>query len=168
MLLNTKISSAAKWGGIGALAIGLCLPVFAQDRDRDFDHHDWDRDHLTRVERGSIIAVRTDQFIDSDRGSDRVYWGTVDQDVRGENGRLAIPRGARVEMVVRVAPDNDLVLDLQSVRVGDHRYAVDAAPDRIQSNKDTGIVGAIVGAINGGQVRGSEVRVPSGTVLRSE
>ncbi len=150
--------------GVAAVTLGLTIPMaFAQDRDRDRDR-DWDRDHVTRIEPGTRIPVRTNDTIDVDHRDDRVYYGIVDQDVRGENGRLAIPRGARVEMLVRVAPDNDLVLDLDSVIIDGRRYRVDADA-RVESRRDNSIVGAIVGAVEGGQVRGRTVRVPRDSVL---
>ena len=52
---------------------------------------------MTRIEPGTQVLVRTTEPIDVNRSDNRVYpHGRVDQDVRGENGRLAIPRGARV------------------------------------------------------------------------
>ena len=124
-----------------------------------------DRDRITRIEPGTTIPVRTNETIDVDRKDDRVYTGTVDQDVRGENGRLAIPRGSSVELVVRVALDNDLILDLDSVIVNGQRFAVKADPNRIESRRDNSLVGSIVGAIQSGQVRGRAVRVPRQSVL---
>jgi hypothetical protein len=120
---------------------------------------------MTRIEPGTMIAVRTNETIDVDRKDNRVYTGTVDQDVRGENGRLAIPRGSTVELIVRVAPDNDLILDLDSVIVNGQRFAVKADPNRLESRRDNSLVGSIVGAIEGGQVRGRAVRVPRQSVL---
>jgi hypothetical protein len=147
--------------------VGLCASMalgFAQDdRDRDRGH-----DRVTRIEPGTTIVVRTNQPIDSDRGDNRAYTATVDQDVRGGNGRLAIPRGSQVELIVRVARDNDLILDLDSVTVNGQRYGVETAANRVESSgdrRDQGLVGAIVGAIQGGQVRGREVRVPRGSVV---
>lgn len=146
-----------------ALFLCLCVPMAsAQDRDRD---RDMDRDRHTRIEPGTTITVRTNDSIDVNRSDNRVYRGIVDRDVRGENGRLAIPRGSAVELMVRVAPDNDLILDLDSVMVNGQRYAVRADANRVESRKDNGIVGAIVGAVEGGQVRGRAVRVPRDSVL---
>ena len=94
-----------------------------------------------------------------------VYTGTVDQDVRGSNGRLAIPRGSQVELIIRVAPDKDLILDLESAMVNGQRYAVAAEPDRLDARRGDGvgenrstaehvgggaILGSIIGAIAGG------------------
>ena len=139
--------------------------AFAQDRDRDRDRDDRDRDHLTRLEPGTIIAVRNNESIDVDRKDNRVYRGIVDQDVRGENGRLAIPRGSEAEMIVRVAPDNDLFIDIESVNVNGQRFAIETDPNRQESEKDNSVVGNILGAIQGGQARGRAVRIPRDTVL---
>jgi hypothetical protein len=109
--------------------------------------------------------VRTQDWINVERRDNRVYTGIVDQDVRGENGRLAIPRGSTAELIVRVAPDNDLILDLESVVVNGQRYAIRTDPNRFESQRDNSIVGAIVGAINGGQARGRAVRIPRDTVV---
>src|ERR1700681_2754609 len=88
-------------GSFAILALCLSVSASAQDRDRDRDH---DRDRFTRLEPGTIIAVRTNESIDVERSDNRVYYGTVDQDVRGNNGGLAIPRGSNAELIVRVAP----------------------------------------------------------------
>jgi hypothetical protein len=109
--------------------------------------------------------VRNNESIDVERKDNQVYYGTVDQDVRGENGRLAIPRGSRAEMIVRVAPDNDLAIDVESVIVDGQRYAVRTEKTRQESRKDDSFVGAIVGAIQGGEVRGRAVRIPRDSVL---
>ena len=123
------------------------------------------QDRVTRISPGTTIAVRTNQPIDSNRRDNRIYTGTVDQDVRGDNGRLAIPRGSQVEMIVRTAPDNDLILDLESVTVNGERYALETAPERLESQQREGIggnrrtaehvgggavLGTIIGAIAGG------------------
>jgi hypothetical protein len=138
------------------LALGLCSVAVAQDRDRD---------RLTRIEPGTNLSVRTNQFINSDRGDNRIYTATVTQDVRGSNGRLAIPRGSQAELIVRVARDNDLILDLESVTVNGQRYGIQSDPNRVESRPDDSLVGAIIGSINGGQVRGREVRLGQGTLL---
>jgi hypothetical protein len=166
-MFNGHNLNATQLMGAALVILGLCVPrAAAQDRDRDRDR-DWDRDRdrITRIEPGTTIAVRTNETIDVERKDNRVYSGIVDRDVRGENGRLAIPRGSSVELLVRVASDNDLILDLDSVTVNGERYAVKADADRLESRRDDSLVGAIVGAIQGGQVRGRAVRVPRDSVL---
>ncbi len=49
--------------------------------------------------------------------------------------------------------------------VNGERYAIRAEPNRVESQRDNSLVGAIVGAINGGVVRGRAVRVPRNTVV---
>jgi hypothetical protein len=145
--------------------LGFPRGVQAQDdRDRDRDR-DRPPERLTRIDAGTVIAVRTTEPIHVRSRDGRVYTGTINQDVVGENGRLAIPRGAPVELVVRAAPDKDLILDLESVVVNGERYAIDSDPNRIESEKRDGVganrrtgeyvgggavIGSIIGAIAGG------------------
>jgi hypothetical protein len=136
----------------------------AQDRDHDSDR-DRDRNRVTRIDPGTIIAVRTNDTIDVDRRDNQVYRGIVDQDVRGNDGRLAIPRGSAVELIVRVASDNDLIIDLESVKVNGDRYAIKTEPNRQESQRDNSLVGSIVGAIQGEEVRGRTVRIPRDSIL---
>jgi hypothetical protein len=141
---------------------------YAQDKDRNADRdrgQDRDRVRLTRLEPGTVIPIRTNDAIDVDRSDNRVYSGIVDQDVRGEDGRLAIPRGSYAELIVRVARDNDLILDLESVTVDRQRYAIKADVNRVEARRDDGIVGAILGAIDGGQFQGRAVRIPRDSVV---
>lgn len=146
--------------GVALLSFCAVPRATAQDRDKDRD-----RGRFTRIPPGMSIPVRLTETVDADRRDDRVYRGAVDQDIRGENGQLAIPRGSTAELIVRVASDNDLILDLESITVNGERYAIKTDPNRIESKRDDSLVGAIVGAISGGQIRGRAVRVPRDTVL---
>src|SRR5437868_14014297 len=112
--------------------------AISQDRDRDRSRYEGDR--ITRIEPGTNISVRTNDAIDVERFDNRVYHGTVDQDVRGDNGRVAIPRGSSVELIVRVMRDNDLVLDLESVNVNGQRYAIQANRSRVESRRDNSLI----------------------------
>ena len=150
-----------------ALALLLSAGAFAQDRDRMRDPDYWDAGHnrYTRLVPGTVLNVRPTEAIDVERKDNRVYTAVVDQDVMGTNGRLAIPRGSTVELMVRVAPDNDLILDLESVNVrGGDRYAIRTEAQRVDSEQP-GLIGAIVGSINGADVRGRAVRIPRNTLL---
>ena len=144
-------------------ALSFAPSAISQERYGDRVRSEGDR--VTRIEPGTNISVRTNQPIDVERFDNRVYYGTVTQDIRGDNGRLAIPGGSRVELIVRVMRDNDLVLDLESVDVNGQRYAIQTDRNRIESQRDNSLVGAIVGAINGGQAQGRAVRIPRDTVL---
>lgn len=143
---------------LGALAIAPSATCQSRDRDqRD--------DRVTRIEAGTNMQVRTTDAIDAERLDNRVYYGVVDQDVRGDNGRLAIPRGSRVEMIVRVMRDNDLVLDLESVDVNGQRYAIQTDKNHVEAQRDNSLVGSILGAISGGEAQGRAVRIPRNAVL---
>jgi|SRR5579872_1764170 len=146
------------------LAVALCATTLApaQDRDRDRDQ---DRNRMTRLEPGTVIPVRTNEAIDVERRDNRVYRGIVDQDVRGTNGRVAIPRGASVELIVRVERDNDLIIDLESVVVNGQRFGIRTDTNRVESQRDNSLVGGIIGAISGGEARGRAIRIPRDSVV---
>jgi hypothetical protein len=163
---KASLGKTALMGGLLAVT-ALCLSpvVSAQDRDRDRDR-DYDRgDRIVRLDPGTVIPVRANEAIDVDKGDNRVYTGTVDQDVRGDRGSIVIPRGATVEMMVRFAQDNDLNLDLESVVVNGQRYGIRTEQKHVEAQRDNSLVGNIVGAINGGESRGRAVRVPRDAVV---
>jgi hypothetical protein len=148
------------------LALGFMPALVGQDHDRDQDRY-WDRDRgvYTMLQPGTVVPVRTQEQIDVQRTDNRVFNGIINQDVRGDNGHVAIPRGAHAELIVRVARDNDLILDLESVVVNGQRYGIRTEANRVESRPDNSIVGNILGAINGGEVRGRAVRIPDGSVV---
>jgi hypothetical protein len=149
-----------------SVCTALCFASAVAAQDRNGDHgSDRDRDRMTRIEPGMLLAVRTNETIDVDRRDYQVYSGIVDQDVRGDNGRLAIPRGSTVELIVRVAQDNDLVIDVESVMVYGVRYAIKTDTNRQGAIRDDSLVGAIVGAIQGGEARGRAIRIPRDSIL---
>jgi hypothetical protein len=146
--------------GIGLmLALGLsALPASAQgNRDRD------DHNRYTRLDPGMTITVRVNDQIGGDRADYRVYSGVVERDIRGENGGLAIPRGATAELIVRHERDGDLIVDLESVMVEGQRYAVDTAT--LEVDNDQGLIGSVVGKVHGAEYRGRMIRIPRGTVM---
>ncbi len=143
-------------GAAVVAAMSLIPAASAQDRNA------W---RLSRIEPGTNIAVRTTEGIDVERRDDRVFRAVVDQDVRTENGRIAIPRGAPVDLVVRVASDNDLIIDIGSVTIDGQRYGLRTNANRIESERDNSLVGAIVGAVSGQEVRGRAVHIRYNTIL---
>jgi hypothetical protein len=152
---------------------------------------------LQRIDPDTFIPVRTNQYISSDRADGRVFPGTIAEDVWDDQSRLAVPAlpaGSPVELIVRNARDGDLVLDLDAVIAHGQRYAVNAEPERIESERRPSsdapafigggaVLGTIIGAITGGgkgaaigaaagaaagaglSIRGRQVRVPTGSVL---
>ena len=147
------------------LCAALSPGAMAQDKDRDHGH-----ERLSKLEAGTIIPVRMSETIAVERSDisaavvlasriDRVYRGTIDQDVRAENGRLAIPKGSSVEVMVRVAHDNGLRLDLESVVVNNERYAVQAEP------KGDYLVSEIIGDQTAAEVSGSAINAPLNSIV---
>ena len=125
--------------------------------------------YINPIPAGTSIQVRTTEPIDTQSMDGRIFTGTIENDVRDTQDRLAIPRGATAELVVRRDADNDLVLDLDSVTVNGRRYGVDATRNRVDgggvdvrnsgigANKETArnvgggaLLGAILGAVIGG------------------
>ena len=76
--------------GAVVLAVALGAPLIAKAQDQDRGR--WSG--VARLDPGTTITVRTNEPIDSSRTDYRVYTATVDRGVRGDNGDLAIPRGA--------------------------------------------------------------------------
>lgn len=149
-------------------AAAMLFPAAVSAQDRDRDHGDWHDhyDRAIRVDQGMTIPIRLTQTIDVQRSDQTTYPGVVDQDVMGDEGRVAIPAGSRAELHVRTADDGDLVLRLEAITVRDDRYGVSTDPRRIQATQNNDLVGSIIGAIRGnGQVNGQTVRVPRDTVL---
>ena len=117
-----------------------------------------------KIESDTSIVVRTNELIDASKSDGRIFSGVVDENVMDASGRVAIPKGASAELVVKEMEDRELVLDLESVSFEGRRYAVSAGSsigtDRregIGANERTGkyvgggaLVGAIIGAIAGG------------------
>ena len=163
--LAGRLDKTARVVGAVSMILALSFSSICWGQDRDRDRDDRDRDRVRTLDPGTVIPVRTNDSIDVDKGDNRVYTGTVDQDVRNDHDRLVIPRGSTVELIVRISRDNDLILDLESVVVNGQRYGVKTDPKRVESQHDDSVVGGIIGAINGGQARGRAVRIPRDSVV---
>jgi len=120
---------------------------------------------ISEVAPGTNLSVRTNEYINTRSRDGRIYTGRVAEDVRGTDGQVAIPRGSDVELIVRRARDNDLILDIESVTAYGQRYAIDTQAQRLESSDRSGIganrrtgefvgggavLGTILGAIAGG------------------
>jgi hypothetical protein len=164
MLDDRNFKTIGTLSGTLAVALALCVPMaVAQDPKRD--DLDLERGRITMIAAGTTVLVRTQESIDVASRNDRVYRGVVEQDVRDQKGHIAIPRGSPVELKVRVAPDSDLVLDIESINVNGGRYGVWSDADRVEAQNKDSLVGTIVGGAESVQVRGSTVRVPLDTLL---
>ena len=121
------------------------------------------RDHVMRIERGTILPVRVSQAIEANREDNRVYAGTVDEDIYGENGNRGIPRGSQVELRVRKAADDQLVLDVEAIRINGVRYAVFSDPNHFE--REQNLTAGIVGTVSINQVRGPVIMVQRDTLI---
>lgn len=119
---------------------------------------------------GTEISVMTNDTIDSKTSNaGQTFSADVAQNVLDRNGRIVIPKGSPAELVIRnvnsggVTGTSELALDLQSVKVGGHRYMVSTEDLQQQGtaglgkNKRTGemvgggaVLGTLIGAIAGG------------------
>jgi hypothetical protein len=122
------------------------------------------------IPEGADIVIRTDDSIRSGaESSGQLYPATVEQDVYGSSGSVAIPAGARAKLVVSnvrgggAVHSPELVLDLYSVDVHGEQYRVDTSS--VTENNRSGLganrrtaeytgggagVGALLGAVFGG------------------
>ena len=167
-LTKSLIGVAAVWT--------LCLPLPAAAQNRSWTP-------LNYIDPGTSIPVRTTQAIDSSTQDGLVYTGVVDQDVLDGQGRVAIPRGSTAELVVRRGPNNELVLDLDSITANGQRYAVNATRhpvakggidvqnSGIGNNQETlknvgggALLGTVIGAIVGGG-KGAAVGAAAGAAV---
>jgi hypothetical protein len=81
----------------------------------------------------TTMTVRVPDGISTDESDGRVFRSFVAQDVRNRRRALIIPRMSEVELIVRRLPDNEVVLDLDSVTVNGERFGLDAAAHAIES-----------------------------------
>jgi len=157
MHVTSSATRNARLGHAGLVCSTIAFALFSTPRAVTAA-----QEYVRTLEPGTTIRVRITQEVDVNRQDYRVYNGVVDEDVRGDNGRIAVPRGSTAEVYVRVARDNDLILDLESIVAHGQRYAIKAEPNRVESND---LVGSIVGALSGGTVRGRSVRIPRDAVV---
>jgi hypothetical protein len=145
-------------------ALTFCGPMaMAQSPERD--SQDIRQGRITLIDAGTPIPIRTQESIDAQAKSERVYRGMVDQDVRDAKGHIAIPRGTPVDLKVRIGPDKDLVLDIESIDVNTQRFGVWSEADRVEAVSGDNLLATIVDPAPGLEVRGVAVRVPRDSVL---
>lgn len=112
---------------------------------------------------GTEVEVRTNVRIDArDAVEGQSYPAQIEDNVRGSDGSITIPRGSDATLVIRrMENSGDLILDVDSITVNGRRYGVSTADEEIRQgvggNRRTGefagggaLLGAIVGAIAGG------------------
>jgi hypothetical protein len=139
-----------KFVSLAAAVALLCAPLVAQ----------------SVVGSGAEIKVRTDQAIQANASSvGKTYPVTVTDDIKDQNGNVAIPKGSPATVAVTKGPNaNEVTLGLRSVTVNGHRYLLTTnkstrkgGKEGIGMNKRTGeyvgggaLAGTLIGAIAGG------------------
>ncbi len=123
------------------------------------------------VPAGSTIHVRTSSAINAKVArAGETFPAMITQDVKGDDGAVAIPRGSNATLVVRsahaqgkVKGQSELAVDLDSVEVGNQRYDLDTS-DIVEHGKQGigknrrsakfiaggALLGTVVGAVAGG------------------
>lgn len=132
------------------------------------DNGGYDQARMERVvlPAGTEISLRTNERIDSkDVVEGQTFSAQIAQDIRGNDGSIAIPRGSDARLITRrVEGNGDITLDVDSITVGGRRYRVSTADQELENRRDgiganqrTGqfvgggaVFGAIIGAIAGG------------------
>ena len=84
----------------------------------------------------TTMTVRVLDAIGTDESDGRVFPSFVAQDVRNRRRALIIPRTSEVELIVRRLPDNEMVLDLDSVTVNGERFGLDTAAYELESESN--------------------------------
>jgi hypothetical protein len=122
------------------------------------------------VPEGTDIVIRTDDSIRSGQDSSgQLYPATIEQNVYGSSGSIAIPAGTRAKLVVSnvrsggAVHSPELVLDLYSIDVQGEQYRVDTSAVTESNRSGLGAnrrtaeytgggagIGALMGAVFGG------------------
>jgi hypothetical protein len=122
------------------------------------------------VPEGTDIVIRTDDSIRSGQDSSgQLYPATIEQNVYGSSGSVAIPAGTRAKLVVSnvrsggAVHSPELVLDLYSIDVHGEQYRVDSSAVTESNRSGLGAnrrtaeytgggagLGALMGAVFGG------------------
>jgi hypothetical protein len=148
-------------------------PDRSRDDDRDDrwtrsdnrDNRGYDQSRMERVvlAAGTEVVVATNERIDARNAVEgRTFSAQIQENIRDNDGSIAIPRGADARLVVRRMENNeDLILDVESITVEGRRYRVSTEDQELDrqrgGNRRIGefagggaVLGAIIGAIAGG------------------
>ena len=137
--------------------------AFAQDPERDA--RDIRQGRITTIDAGTPVPVRITEDIYVETRSEQVFRGIVAEDVRDAKGHVAIPRGSSVDLKVRLGPDQELVLDLDSINVNTERFGAWSETDRVEAYRRDTLLATVVDPAPGLQVRGLAIRVPADSLV---
>jgi len=111
---------------------------------------------------GTVIEVRLRSFIDSSFTRPGFVGGTVETDVKGSDGGLAIPAGSAVTIYLRLlsqkGPISRVEMGLYAIHIGTHEFSLTSGSTDAASLVFTDDAGK--GASH------SSVHVPYGTILQ--
>lgn len=123
--------------GAVLVAVAILMVSACSSRDRDVTGGSVAQPPAIRVAgdpntipAGTQLEVRTHEGISSSQGEGRTYNGQIETDVIGDDGKILLPRGARVELVVMEAKEKSgaggagLRLGMRSVTVNGQTYLV--------------------------------------------
>ena len=125
---------------------------------------------------GTRLEVRVNERIRINNADGRVYTGVVVNDVTDNNGNVVIGRGSNAELLARRVDNRQMVIDLDSITVGNRRYSVEASSDTQRGNQRDGLgangrtgkyvgggalLGTLLGAVAGGG-RGAAIGAAAG------
>jgi hypothetical protein len=148
---------------IATVALGVCLPAIGQSPERDA--LDVQQGRITTIDAGTPVPVRIKEDIYVETRSEQVFRGMVAEDVRDAKGHIAIPRGSPVDLKVRVGPDQELVLDLESINVNTQRFGAWSETDQVEAYRRETLLATVVDPAPGLEVRGPAIRVPADSVV---
>jgi len=118
---------------------------------------------------GTEIVVLTNQNIDSTTaGEGQVFSADVTEPVADDSGQVVIPKGSPAELIIRkvsagnVTGGSELSLDLQSVKVGSHRYLVSTQDIQQQGTAGIGANKRTAAMVGGGAALGTLIGAVAG------
>jgi len=168
MTSNVSNSSGAAHRSLSILLVGaifLTLSLSGVVSAQSISKSNGGNGGAQTINAGTTIEVRTTGKIEAKDSDGLIFPGVVDKAVLDRSGRVAIPAGSDVELIVREISDNEVALDLDAITVNNQRFSIDAEDsitttenkDGIGANGRTGkyvgggaIIGAVIGAIAGG------------------
>jgi hypothetical protein len=142
------------------------------DRDRDprgsqppdnMGSNGGPREGYRTIPAGAIVSIRTNERIDSSTASPgQLFAASMAEDVTDGRGRMLIPKGSEVTLIIRRTAGSSVVLDIDSIVAEGVRYGV-STEDLQKGHQGLGAnqrtaqmvgggaaLGAIIGAIAGG------------------
>jgi len=134
-------------------APGYNQQPYPQGADRYDARHDM---FWATLPAGTEVAVRTDEDINRNNMTDgHTYRASIRHDLVDENGRVAVPGGSNAWLIARREPNGDFILDLDSVEVQGHRYAVASSDVEARQREGLGANGRTAKMVGGGAVLGT-------------